>query len=298
MDGPLSDRYGGDPEDRALVRAAVAGDGGALDALVRRHQGFVHAIALRMLWDPRDAEDATQEILVKLVTELSSYRGESAFRTWAYRIAANHVLNWRRSRAEKVVSGFDDFGKRMDDLADRDLAGEIGAEAERRLLVDETRVACLTGMLLCLDRQQRVTFVLGEVFEVSDAVGSEVLGISRQNYRQRLVRSRQQLYEFMRGKCGLADPANPCRCTRKTRGAIRAGIVDPDSLRFVASHVERVERVAKERSRRLHRLARAGYAYLFRGHGTRHPPDMVARVRTVIADGRFRAALDLDGDPP
>ena len=295
MHGPLSKQYDGDSADQQLVRAARDGSSDALDALVRRHQGFIYGIVLRMLWNPQDAEDATQEILIKIVTGLSSFRGESAFRTWAYRIATNHVLNSQRSRAERVVTGFDDFGTKIDELGDLDLAGEVVTEAERRLLAEETRVACLTGMLLCLDRAQRLTFILGEVFEVSDTLGSEILGITRQNFRQRLARSRRQLCEFMRGKCGLVNSANPCRCARKTRGAIGAGIVDPKSLKFVPSHVSRIEEDAKERAREFRHLVGAGYAHLFRDQNLNEPPDLVARLRAIVSDQRFRAALDLDG---
>lgn len=296
-DRPLSDQYEGDAVDRDLVRAAIGGDGDALQTLLRRHQGFIHGVAIRMLWDPRDAEDVTQEVLIKIVTGLSSFRGGSAFRTWAYRIAVNHVLNWKRGRVETLVAGFDEFGNRVDELADLDLEDELVPHAERRLLEEETRIACLSGMLLCLDRSQRLTFVLGEVFEVSDRLGGEILDISRENFRQRLSRARKDLYTFMRGKCGLADPANPCRCARKTRGAIRAGIVDPTRLRFVASHVAAIERSAEERSDVLGGVVRAEYGHLFRHQNRRDPPDLVARLRTLIADRRFRGALDLDREP-
>lgn len=292
------DERDGDGIDRGLVRAALQGSEQALDALVRRHQAFLHGVMLRMLWSPQDAEDVTQEVLIKIVTGLSSFRGGSAFRTWAYRIAVNHVLNWRRGRAEKMVAGFDDFGRKIDEMPDLDLAVEVESQADRRLLAEETRVACLSGMLLCLDRPQRLTFILGEVFEVSDALGGEILGITRQNFRQRLARARRQLYAFMRGKCGLADPANPCRCARKTRAAIRAGIVDPTNVRFVASHVAGVERSAAERSRTLRRVVGAGYARLFRDRNRKNPPDVAAGLRSVLSDRRFRAALDLDEPAP
>lgn len=285
-----------DGTDRELVRAALEGDSDALDTLVRRHQGFIYGIVIRMLWASQDAEDLTQEILLKIVTGLSSFRGESAFQTWAYRIATNHVLNWRRGRAERAVRGFGDFEEKLDSMPDLDLAEDPGAEG--RILVEETRVACLTGMLLCLDREQRLTFVLGEVFEVSDAVGSEILGITRQNYRQRLARARRQLYGFMRGKCGLANPANPCRCDRKTREAIRAGIVDPGSLRFVPSHVTRVEHIAKERSRDLERVIGGSYAHLYRDHHHKEPPDFVTRLRAILANRGLRQTLELDGERP
>ncbi len=291
-------RDDGDGADRELVRAALGGSNDALDALVRRHQAFLYGVMLRMLWSPQDAEDVTQEVLIKIVTGLSSFRGESAFRTWAYRIAVNQVLNWKRGRAEKMVAGFDDFGKKIDELPDLDLATEVMADADRRVLAEETRVACLSGMLLCLDRVQRLTFILGEVFEIGDVLGGEILGITRENFRQRLARARQQLYAFMRGKCGLANPANPCRCARKTRAAIRAGLVDPRNVRFIASHVARVERSVPERSRTLQHLASAGYAHLFRDRNRREPPDLVAKLRAVLSDRRFRAALDLDDEPP
>lgn len=294
MKGPPSKRDDGDGTDRQLVREALEGSDDALDALVRRHQAFLYGVMQRMLWSPQDAEDVTQEVLVKIVTGLSSFRAESTFRTWAYRIAVNHVLNWRRGRVEKMVAGFGDIGKRIDEWPDSDLAAEVASDADRRVLAEETRVACLSGMLLCLDRPQRLTFILGEVFEVGDVLGGEILGVTRQNFRQRLARARRQLYAFMRGKCGLADPANPCRCARKTRAAIRAGIVDPTNVKFVAAHVARVERSAAERSRALRRVVGAGYAHLFRGQNRRDPPDLVAKLRAVMSDRRFRVALDLD----
>jgi len=82
------------------VARAKGGDREALEALVRRHQAWIYNIALRMLYHPQDAEDATQEILIKALTRLSSFEGRSSFRTWLYRIVVNHVLNMKRGRRE------------------------------------------------------------------------------------------------------------------------------------------------------------------------------------------------------
>ncbi len=280
-----------DRVDRELVRGALNGDARAVDALVRRLQGPVYALALRMVWNPHDAEDATQEILVKVATALSSFRGDSAFRTWVYRLAANHLLNRRRTRAEEAVGGFEEAAKRIARTPDQDLDESV---PEQRLLAEETRAGCLLAMLLCLDRAQRLAFVLGETFETSDAIASAVLGITRANYRQRLARARKDLFTFMRGNCGLADPAKPCRCARKTRAAIEAGMVHPGRLRFVPSRVAALRRVTQRRSRELRPLAEAGYARLFRSQALPEPPDLTARLRAVLADRRFRATLDLD----
>jgi RNA polymerase sigma factor (sigma-70 family) len=94
--------------DEELVAKAQAGDRDALERLVRRHQGWVFNIALRMMWRRDLAEDATQEILIKVVTKLSTFRAQSQFRTWLYRIAINHVLNLRKSEIEQKLSTFTD----------------------------------------------------------------------------------------------------------------------------------------------------------------------------------------------
>ncbi len=89
--------------DDALAAAAIAGDRAALEALLGRHRGWIHKLALRMLWDVRGAEDATQEILVKVATRLASFRGESAVRTWVWRVAEVPTFSGRRATAS--VSG-------------------------------------------------------------------------------------------------------------------------------------------------------------------------------------------------
>lgn len=99
---------GSGPLDEELVAQAQAGDKDALERLVRRHQPWVFNIAIRMMWRRDLAEDATQEILIKIVTKLSTFRGESQFRTWLYRIAVNHLLNVRKSEMEEKSMTFTD----------------------------------------------------------------------------------------------------------------------------------------------------------------------------------------------
>src|SRR5437667_11671690 len=100
-------------------------------------------------------------------------------------------------------------------------------------------------MLLCLDRGQRLIYSLGAIFEISDAVGAELLEISRENFRQRLARARRDLHSFMNDRCGLVNRANPCRCAKKTRGFMQAGYVDPESLVFARERIEQVHEVAR-----------------------------------------------------
>src|SRR5437868_4111809 len=100
--------------DAELVERAKNGDRAALEELILRHQAWVYNIAVRMVFRPHDAEDVTQEVLVKVITKLSTFKGESTFRTWLYRIAANHVLNMKRHAAESLSLTFATLGTAID----------------------------------------------------------------------------------------------------------------------------------------------------------------------------------------
>src|SRR5215472_3380558 len=93
--------------DADLVTRARSGDRPALDQLVRESTDLVFNLAVRMLGDRADAEDATQEILVRVVYGLESFRGESSFRTWIYRVASNYLLTARKRLAEQKMGSFD-----------------------------------------------------------------------------------------------------------------------------------------------------------------------------------------------
>jgi RNA polymerase sigma factor (sigma-70 family) len=290
MLNPLSESYTPEPSDEDLVARALAGGRDALEALLRRHERWLYNLALRVLQAPEDAEDATQESLLKIATRLATFRGESAFRTWAYRVALRHLLDRKRSRPEQVVTGFGCYAEYLARAPDEEPPDEGTLPADVRLVVEEARLSCMLGMLLCLDREQRLVFVLGELFEVTDAVGGAVLGLDRQTFRQRLSRARRQLQEFMRGRCGLVDPANACRCARKTRAFIRDGVVDPARLVFARGHVESMREASAHGRAALETAVEAAH---WRSHPFVEAPDLVARLRGTLQGGAFRAALKL-----
>ena len=137
---------------RGLLGRALEGDRAALDALCRALSGPVYRLALRMLGHPEDAEDATQEILVKSVTHLSSFRGESKVLTWVYTIATRHLIRRRKSRHEREVQV-----ERVAELIDTGLAFTTATSApdgEARVLAREVRLACTQNMLLVLTRPE------------------------------------------------------------------------------------------------------------------------------------------------
>ncbi len=289
---PLADNAPTDPGDHALVQRARAGDREALEELVRHHQGWIYNIAVRMVFYPQDAEDATQEILLKAVTSLSSFEGRSSFRTWLYRMVVNHVLNMKRGRAEQAVISFSAYGQAIADTPDLDLPDPGIASPEVRLLVDEAMISCTSGMLLCLDREQRLTYILGQIFGVTDTVAAEVLEISSENFRQRLSRARRDLRNFMNGQCGLVNRANPCRCAKKTRGFIEAGHVDPENLLFARDHITQVREAVPKAYETIKSLDDQ-CAEIFRGHPFYQPPDLGQRLRQLVESPNLRRATDL-----
>jgi RNA polymerase sigma factor (sigma-70 family) len=288
---PLTDTTT-DPEDCHLVARVRSGDRDALETLVRRHQPWIYNIAVRMLYHPEDAQDATQEILIKVLTSLSSFEGRSTFRTWLYRIVVRHVLNTQRGRLEPEMLSFSCYGHGLDNTPDLDLPDDSSAPADVRLLVDEARITCTTGMLLCLDRGQRLVYILGEIFGVSDAVGAELLEISRENFRQRLARTRRDLHSFMNDKCGLVNQANPCRCARKTRGFIQAGHVDPQSLLFARERVQQVREIVP-RAREALMTLDDRCVETYREHPFHESSDLVHALRRLVASPDFHRATEV-----
>src|SRR6185436_1443387 len=169
----------------------------AMEALLRALAGPVYRLALRMTANPADAEDAAQEILVKAARGLAGFRGEAAVRTWVYRIGVRHLLDRRPSRVEALGFDFERFGS---DLVDglRD-PGADGPEA------GEVKLGCSLAMLTCLDREHRVAYVLGEVFDLPGEEAAQAAGIAPAAYRQRLSRARRKLEAFTRSFCGVVE---------------------------------------------------------------------------------------------
>ncbi len=266
---------------RAWATAAQGGDRTAARLLLEAIQDPVYRLALRMLGHPADAEDAAQEILVVVLTHLGSFRGESALRTWVFRIAANHLLRARRGRRETL--GFELLGERLD--------GSLGdppelPEPELEAMALEIRLRCTEAMLLCLDRPLRIAIILGEIFALSGEEAAHVLEVDAATWRKRLSRARKLLLAFMRHRCGVFDPANPCRCRGQVGAALADGRLRPDEL-LLARHAVRGEpRVLQRAAREVGALLRV--AEVIRGHPDYAAPErMLQRVRELLDAGRL-----------
>ena len=222
-------------ESKAIVlevaaRDAIDGDRDALEVLVRALQGDIYGLALRMLCNREDAEDATQEILIRIITRLSQFDFRSKLKTWAFRVAVNYILDVKKSPVERLRLSFEQFAQ---DLTDG-LGLEAPAETEHSLLIEEVKVGCSLGMLQCLDRPHRLAYVLGEIFEMPGPEAAEALDISPELFRKRLQHAREAILMFTRKHCGLVSDAAACSCNRQVPAALRAGKVRADSCDFAA----------------------------------------------------------------
>lgn len=293
MLNPFRESAQDDAEDIDLVDLAKNGDRAALEQLVLRHQAWIYNIAVRMVFYPHDAEEVTQEVLVKVITKLSAFKGESKFRTWLYRIAANHVLNMKRRSAETQEVRFSEYGSAINSIDDADLPDPQSVPVALPILVEEAKNSCTIGMLLCLDRRQRLVFTIGEIFGATDTIGGEVLEITAANFRQCLARARRDLHNFLNNQCGLVNTSNPCRCPKKTRGFIEHGHVDPNRMLFAPDHVQKVRDVACETVREIEDVVERQHMALYHDHPFLLPVDEIHWLRRILQREDFQRMLKL-----
>jgi RNA polymerase sigma factor (sigma-70 family) len=269
-----------------LVALAKEGQRNALEELVRSIQDRIYNLALRTLFLPADTEDATQEILIKVITHLADFKGESRFSTWVFRIATNHLLTTRKCRAEKREFSFKRAEEGIEAALSMSSLENVEA-CENGLIVEEVRLACLQGMLLCLSREVRLAFILGVVFEVTSIEGSHILNITQGTFRQRLSRGRKQIQNFMTKKCSLVNPENPCACAKLIPHEFKIKMLDPGDLRFAGHRCHARETdSAVARLQELDEMRRV--AVLFRSHPDYAAPEsFVESIKKLVESGRL-----------
>lgn len=262
----------------ALAYRAAQRDLEALEQLCLEVRDPIYRLALRMLGSPHDAEDAAQEILIRVVTHLGQFEGRAQFMTWVYTVATRYLLRTRQRAAERSVLGAEPFAEWLDThLADTGYGP--AEEAEMKLLEDECRVACTYGMLLCLTREQRIALLLGDVLGLSDREGAQICEVSRTAFRQRLSRARGTIRSIIAKRCGLIDVSNPCSCSRQLGACIQQGILDPQHPVFAS-----LPRASQERPAQFERAAdqldeMERFAALVGSDNFRAPESVWAQVR-------------------
>ena len=219
-------------ETQKLVRLAAEGDKGALEQLLTGVQDLVFNLSLRMLGTIHDAEDASQEILIRVMTNLASFRGESAFTTWVFRIAVNHLKNYRKSMFAQHPLSFEYYGEDIVSGKEKDIP-DLTMGVDRNLLEQELKLSCTNVMLQCLDTDSRCIYILGTMFHVDSRLAAEILEISPEAYRQRLSRIKKKMAGFLDEYCGFSGKG-VCSCSKRISYAIATHRVNPEKPEYTS----------------------------------------------------------------
>lgn len=197
-----------------------------IENLVKIYQSYLYNLALRLVYYPQDANDLTQDVWVKIFENIDNFNQKSDFKTWAYRIMINHFLNQKRKYTQL---NFDDFENTMDSIQNETLSNSYD-DTEKQLLINEAKVGCMMGMLLCLTQEQRAILIIGDIFEIQSYEACEIFGITKENFRKKLSRARKKLYSFMNSYCGEANQNNSCKCALKTQSLIKNKYIDEKNI--------------------------------------------------------------------
>lgn len=278
--------------DPTTLRSALQGSLEAVDAVIMGVQPGIYKLAVHVLGHRDDAADATQEILLKVVTHLSGFRSESAFSTWVWRVAYNHLMTAKTRKAESPEVSLDAIAERLEqglafaDQITQSRGDPVPLTPQDKLEARQVALSCTQSMLMALDREQRLAYVIDTVFDLDSREAAAVAGISPEAYRQRLSRARSRLQAFMGRSCGLANPEANCRCERQlpaVRHFAKANGVDRGAV--VALSKPEMEE-AERQFAAFTRLSEA--AAILRGHPDyRAPESQRAAILAVLRQEGF-----------
>lgn len=205
-------------DDETLVAAAQSGDRNALDQLLRRHYDRVHAVCRRVAGSSRDADDACQEALIKIVRNLPRFDGRSAFGTWAYRIAMNASLDELRKRNRRpALHAVDDEDR--PEVADPAATEPIEQFGDRELL---------DGALGQLAADLRTAVVMRDVGDLDYAEIAEALDIPLGTVKSRISRGRAALASHLRLDAPVELPETSVYETHVVEESVRLVADDVD----------------------------------------------------------------------
>ncbi len=213
-----------------LIQKATAGDKSSLETVILNIQDLVFNLSLRMLGTFPDAEDASQDILLKVMTHLSSFKGESSFSTWVFRIAVNHLKDYKKHMFAQFPLSFEFYGDDIRNAKTEDIP-DLTQNVEQAILAEELKLSCTNVMLQCLDTENRCIFILGTMFKVDSRIAGDILGITPEAYRQRLSRVRKKMADFLTEYCGEYGKGK-CHCADRGNYAIQSHRIHPTQLYF------------------------------------------------------------------
>ena len=191
-------------DDEKLIEGLRRGDSDAVETLVDRYGGWIHRLAARLLGDDRDAEETAQDVLLTVVQKIGTFKGEAAFSSWLYRIAANAAYDRQRSRRaraevplEPLLPLFDDEGRHVQPVVD------WSDRLEDPAVAGEARSALERGINR-LPHDYRIVLLLRDVEGLSNEETAAALGLTVAAVKSRLHRARlflrQELSQLFPGR--------------------------------------------------------------------------------------------------
>lgn len=220
-------------ELEALIDKATLGDKNSLETLIGGVQDIVFNLSLRMLGTFADAEDATQDILLKMITHLSSFRGDSSFTSWVFSIASNHLKNYKKHMFAHYPLSFEYYGNDIENGKVQDVP-DLTQNVEKDILAEELKMSCTNVMLQCLDMESRCIFILGTMFKIDSRIAGDILEMTPEAYRQRLSRIRKKMADFLGEYCGEYG-SDRCKCKDRINYAIQSHRLNPLQLDYVVA---------------------------------------------------------------
>ncbi|WP_109438505.1 MULTISPECIES: RNA polymerase sigma factor [Aquimarina] len=290
MEFPFSKSYS-DTEQQNLVKQAIEGNRESLNKIISFHQPFIYNVAWKMCHNSIDAQDLTQEVLIKVITKLGQFNFKSKFRTWLYRIVVNEFLLSKRRKGEAQFSDFDDYGKRLDQVPNPELSVED--EINYQELSKEMQIQCMSGMIMCLNREQRLIFILGASFGIDHTLGGDIFGISPQNFRIKLHRARKDLFNYMNNKCGLVNKKNPCRCPKKAKALKQMGVLDEEKMLFNIKTKTKVKDFVEDNHEEALNDFTSTYSKLFQEHPVKEDFNKETIIKELINNDKLSAYFNL-----
>lgn len=195
--------------EKEIIERVLGGDANAFEELVLRYEKTVYSLAVRMVSDREDAADMTQEAFIKAYNSLSSFRGDSRFSVWLYRITTNVCLDFLRSKSRRpqvsLTVGDDDDGDVQLDIPDP------AADPEDQLMKRLGMQSLSEGLKLLPDKQRQI-LVMRELGGMSYAEISSALSLEEGTVKSRIFRARKNLCAFL-----LADGNIPDSIASKKR---------------------------------------------------------------------------------
>ena len=192
----------------------------------------------------------------------------------------------RKRRAELEAVSFEEYEKslELDSAVDWQ---ESHSSALQNIFVEEIRISCLQGLLLCLDREHRLAFLLVDVFDVSSEQGAAILEITATAFRKRLSRARERIQDFLMKNCALTNPDNPCTCERYLVSQHYLERVDEKDLVF-AKHPCRIKQEGGvlNRIKEMDELTRIATLYK-RYPDFRAPAVLIENIRGLLRSNKY-----------